>query len=68
MPVAGSDKLRSELEDLGKRRASLKDDTAKLAKDTRRAIKRSRGHVPMIEVARLVGLDRTTVYQTYVDG
>lgn len=56
-----------ELEELGVRRRRIGAELIKLAKDTARVIKKHRGVVPMTEMAKLVGLDRTTLYHNYGD-
>ena len=60
-----ADTLRAELTLLGERRKLQQQETEALARDTRKAVKRAKGVITMSEVARLVGLDRTSLYQTY---
>jgi DNA-binding phage protein len=67
MPAADVDKLRDELQEIGRRRDDLSTDQAKLARDTRLALRRARGRLPVTEMARLVGLERSSLYRTYGD-
>lgn len=57
--------LRAELAEIGERRVQLTAATVKLADDTRAAIRRAKGALSMTEVARLVRLERTSMYHTY---
>lgn len=65
--MAGDDPdlIRSILAELGRRRIKLRGGEDALAEETKKAIKRAIGVLPMTEVAELVGLDRTTLYKVY---
>lgn len=67
MPESADD-LRQELWEIGQRRLDLARAKEKLARDTFGSVRRARGKVSMVEMAKLLSLDRTTLYQTYVDG
>ena len=69
MPV-DPDKLRDELRQIGDRREDLDLARERLARDTRKAVRRARRvkGISMGEVAKLVGLDRTSLYQSYSAG
>lgn len=54
------------LREIGRRRRREGENAARLALDTEAALKRARVEkVSMTEAAKLVGLDRTSVYRTY---
>jgi len=59
------DLIRAILAELGRRRERLRGGEEVLADETKKAIKRAIGVLPMTEVADLVGLDRTTLYKVY---
>lgn len=66
MPTGSEEEgLRAELAAIGERRTEIAAAKAKLAEDTRAAIRRAKGILAMTEVARLVGLERTSMYHTY---
>lgn len=66
MPDADEGDVRAELREIGERRAAQEKERKKLSNDTQDAIKRAKGRVPMTEIAKLVGLERTSMYHTYV--
>lgn len=61
-----ADEIREELREIGERRKAHVAAGKKLVDDTRTAIKRAKGAVPMTEIADLVDLERTSMYHTYV--
>jgi DNA-binding phage protein len=63
--VSDPDKMRAELAEIGERRADHTAAGAKLVEDTRSAITRAKGALSMTEIARLVRLERTSMYHTY---
>lgn len=62
------DKVRADLAEIGERRVQVTAAVTQLAVDTQSAINRARGVIAMTEVARLVGLERTSMYHTYGSG
>jgi hypothetical protein len=59
---------RRKLRACGKRRKSLKRNEELLAEDIREAVAAARlARVPMEEAAELLDLNRTTIYQVYLD-
>lgn len=72
MPDALSDHAESARERLAQladlRRAHLAS-AAHLANDVRRAVKVAQNaEIPLAEIARLLDMDRSTLYRTYLDG
>lgn len=64
-----ADKVRAELRKLGKRRERQGQAARKLAAETAAAVRRARqAKVPVTETARLIGLERSSIYHTYGDG
>lgn len=70
MPTLTDDKTRArarrELSAIGARRRALDGQKEGLQGDTERVLKRWRGTVPLAEAARLVGLNRSTIYELYL--
>lgn len=64
MPI-DTDRLRDELREIGDRRLDLNVATVKLEEDTTRLVRRAKGVLGMREIARLVGLHRSSLYTTY---
>lgn len=62
------DKVRADLAEIGERRVQVTAAVTQLAVDTQTAINKARGVIAMTEVARLVGLERTSMYHTYGSG
>jgi transcriptional regulator of acetoin/glycerol metabolism len=65
MPDDDLTKLRDELTEIGIRRKTQVENIGELARATERAVKRARGKIPAVEIADLVGLERTTIYRVY---
>lgn len=60
--------VREELRDLARRRQRAIADEASVAADIRIAVKKARAEgIPLTEVATLLGLDRSSMYRTYVE-
>lgn len=72
MPDTHSDKavaaLEEELDELALRREWQQDSTERLAGDIRDMVSRAQGHMSMSEVARRLGIDRSTLYRVYLNG
>jgi transcriptional regulator of acetoin/glycerol metabolism len=69
MPVAPSnaDRVRQRLADLGRQRAQHSAAGEELAEEIRKAVADARANnVPLAEAARLLGLDRSHLYRTYL--
>lgn len=54
---------RKALRDLGRQRKQMRRDEEKWRKDTAKALKSADGLVPKTEAAKILGVDRTTVYE-----
>lgn len=63
--MATEAEILKELDTLGERRTKHDAETAKLAKDTEKALRRAYGVVSVAEAARRCGIHRTTVYRVY---
>lgn len=61
-----ADEHRACLREIGERRRQQEKDEKALRKDTADALNAAKGHVPVNEAAKLVGLGRATVYQDYL--
>lgn len=57
--------LRKHLAAIGARRKMQNTDIEELSRETTEALRRAKGRLPTTEVARLVGLERTTLYRVY---
>lgn len=68
MATVSEDKVRAELTEIGERRVQVTAAVTQLAVDTQSAINRARGVLAMTEIARLVKLERTSMYHTYGSG
>lgn len=70
MPDARSDKtvaaLEDELDELALRREWQQESTDRLAADIRNLVTRAQGNMSMSEVARRLGIDRSTLYRVYL--
>jgi hypothetical protein len=56
------------LTEIGERRAQIRQDEEKLRDDTKGALRASAGLVSRAQAARLTGLNRSTIYELYLDG
>lgn len=68
LPITMDDELvglREELAKIGRLREAMNMSIEELAQKTAAAVKRSKGKIPMTEIATLVGLERTTLYRVY---
>jgi DNA-binding phage protein len=63
--VSDVEKIRANLREIGQRRVAQGVETEALAEDTKKAITHARGILSMTEIAKLVGLDRSSIYTTY---
>jgi cytochrome c556 len=58
---------RRQLDAIGRRRARIRAEEAKLAADTKSALANAKkAAVPIKEAAKRVGITRTTAYQVYM--
>lgn len=56
-------KVRQELRRIGTRRAAQREGDSKLRRDTKRALARAQGVIPMEEAVKLADVSRTTAYE-----
>lgn len=63
--MASEAEILRELDALGERRKRHDEAEEKLAKDTKKALKKAYGVVSVAEAARRCGIHRTTVYRVY---
>jgi DNA invertase Pin-like site-specific DNA recombinase len=57
--------IRRRLDSLGRRRARIDADEAKLMAETEELLREARGIVPVSEAAKRLRIHRTTVYRVY---
>ncbi len=65
MPAAPTEITR-RLEALAERRRERKQDDKDLAADITAAVKSAQKAMPMTEIARLLDIDRSTIYRVYL--
>lgn len=57
--------IRKRLDALGKRRARIDADEAKLMEETEKLLREAHGVIPVSEAAKRLRIHRTTVYRVY---
>lgn len=60
--------VRNELANVKRRREALEKREREVQKATRRALRQSKGVIPLSEACELAGLHRSTAYKTYLGG
>lgn len=68
VPAVDPEEIRVELDELGVRRDSIKSDGDDLRRDTKEVMRKARGVIPLAEASRRAKLNRSTVYELYLDG
>jgi transcriptional regulator of acetoin/glycerol metabolism len=64
-----ADRVRLRLRELGQQRVQHAAAGEELADEIKKTVREAQSSsVPLAEVARLLGLDRSTLYRTYLDG
>lgn len=66
-PTLSAQDVRDILDEIGRRRRELNEQEETLRDATRAALRQSQGIIPRAEAARRVGLNRSTVYELYLE-